>query len=91
MRCFNSSEENRRKIANALGFKYEDFLEMGRAVLAGNAAEYLAMVPAFDEAKTSHQAAEIIEKILFVVEKREEELPYINALVEFVYHKLTYK
>lgn len=85
-----ASEENRRKIASALGFEYQDFLELGKRILRGDEIDsktnYVPL-PKFDEPRLPIEAVVIIEKLLYIAENTEEELGYISSLVEHIYQK----
>jgi len=91
-----ASEDNCRKIANALGYGYDDFLELGRHVMndkdvAAPKALALTPEPEYNKALLPDQAARLIEQILIIAEHDASQLDYIVPISKMVYERLTVK
>ena len=88
-----ASEDNRRKIANALGYGYDDFLKIGRHVMGNKDAatpKILALTPEPEYNKTllPVQAVRLIEQILFIAEQDASQLAYIEPISQMIYERL---
>jgi len=89
-----ASEDNRRKIANALGYGYDDFLKIGRHIMsnkniAANKALALTPEPEYNKTLLPAQAAQLIEQILFIAEHDASQLAYIASISQMIYERLT--
>ncbi|MDR2861540.1 MAG: hypothetical protein LBV07_03205 [Syntrophobacterales bacterium] len=89
-------EDNRRKIAEALGYGYDDFLEIGRRVMENKdiaVPKTLVLTPKSKYNKTllPAQAARIVEQILFIAEHDVSQLDYIEPISQMIYKRLTTK
>jgi transcriptional regulator with XRE-family HTH domain len=90
------SEDNRRKLAGALGYGYDEFLEMGQRILNNQeviAPKVLALTPKPKYKKTllPAEAAQLIEQILFIAEHDVDQLAYIAPISRMIYDRLSVK
>ncbi|MDR1396353.1 MAG: hypothetical protein LBJ14_01255 [Desulfarculales bacterium] len=86
-----SSEETRRKIAAALGYQYDRFLELGEKVLAGEEIspyDRLLPKPEPDIELIPAAAVHLIEKIAFISKYSAAKLNYIEPLVSVIYDEI---
>jgi len=91
-----ASEDNRRKIANALGYGYDDFLEIGQRVISNEdvtipKALALTPKPEYNKNLLPAQAARLIEQVLFIAEHDADQLAYITPISQMICERLAVK
>ena len=91
-----ASEDNRRKIAGALGYGYDDFLEIGQRILSNQdvtSPKVLALTPKPKYKKTllPAEATRLIEQILFIAERDVDQLAYIAPISRMIYDRCRIK
>jgi transcriptional regulator with XRE-family HTH domain len=79
------SERARRHIAAALGRSYEEMLELGRQIMDGTAPDPASPALSPGGENLSGEAADLIDKILYLDLNHRSQLRYISALVNEYY------
>lgn len=86
----HGSESTRRKIALALGYQYETFLELGKQIVHDIAAgdDTPAVEKNKDDFTTDVRIVELIQQIISIAQHDSNELVYLETMADVTMKKL---
>jgi transcriptional regulator with XRE-family HTH domain len=78
------SENTRRKISSALGYQYEDLLDLGKRIVDGGAGSENITLPRQNQILIDDRTSKLIKQVIYISQHMKEELIYLETISQLI-------